>query len=184
MSFQRYEERREKIKLLYIELLSNIEALNLMKTSSTVNISETIPLLTLDSSIITSLLTDLYSIIGKDSELIRHLFTIKRNIQIINTKTRIFHSRISIPISNVLIAIMKLLLAKGTTRFSEIKVRLGADISDGNLYSNLRGLEHGGLITSRKSIEGKTVKAYYSITPKGKDVYEQFRIAILKFLEN
>ena len=27
MSFQRYEERREKIKLLYLELLSNLENL-------------------------------------------------------------------------------------------------------------------------------------------------------------
>lgn len=101
MSFQRYEERREKIKLLYIELLSNIETLNEMKSHSTINISEDYSLFTLDSSIITSLLTDLYSIIGKDSELIKHLFTIKQNIQIINTNTRIFHSRISIPIGDV-----------------------------------------------------------------------------------
>ncbi len=98
MSFQRYEERREKIKLLYIELLSNIETLKEMKVDqSTQNISKSYSVLTLDSSIITSLLTDLYTIIGKNTELIKCLFIIRRNIQTINTKSRIFHSHISTP---------------------------------------------------------------------------------------
>lgn len=57
-------------------------------------------LVPLDSSIINSLLTDVYTIIGKNAELVRLLMVIRNEIRIINTKINFFSSQISIPRSN------------------------------------------------------------------------------------
>jgi hypothetical protein len=99
MAFENYEERREKLKLLYIELLYNMEQLRSMKIddSSKENVHS---LMTLDSTIINSLLTDLYTIIGRDTELIRILFTIRQGINIINNKVRIFFMQVALPTMN------------------------------------------------------------------------------------
>jgi hypothetical protein len=99
MSFQNYEERREKLKLLYLELISNSELLEIMKVDvmQTLNLESLVPL---DSSIINSLLTDVYTIIGKNTELVRLLMVIRNEIRIINTKISFFSSQISIPRSN------------------------------------------------------------------------------------
>lgn len=97
MSFQNYEERREKIKLLYIELLSNIDDLESMKISDDKKDSSH-SLITVEMNIIDSLLTDLYTIIGKNTELIRILFTIRHQTKVINNKIKIFYSQVSRPI--------------------------------------------------------------------------------------
>lgn len=57
-------------------------------------------LMTLDSTTINSLLTDLYTVIGRDTELIRILFTIRERIKIINNKIRIFFIQVALPIAN------------------------------------------------------------------------------------
>ena len=70
-------------------------------TPTNANMSETYSLLTLDSSIISSLLTELYNIIGDDIELIKYLFTLKREIQVINSENKIFQSQVAQPLSNL-----------------------------------------------------------------------------------
>jgi Putative DNA-binding domain len=99
MSFQNYEERREKVKLLHNELLINAELLESMKSA---DVSQMNPqsLLTLDSIVITNLLTDLYTIIGKDHDLVKSLNTIRVNIRIINNKISHFLSQAALPLSN------------------------------------------------------------------------------------
>lgn len=103
MSFLNYEERREKLKLLYLELLSNIEQLKAMKIDRASDETSQIyySLVTLDSTIISSLLTDLYTIIGKNKDLVTALFTIRENIKVTNNKTRIFFSQAALPLSNL-----------------------------------------------------------------------------------
>lgn len=102
MSFLNYEEQREKLKLLYLELLSNIEQLKTMKTDRASDETSRVyySLVTLDSTVINSLLTDLYTIIGKNKDLITTLFTIRENIKVTNNKTRIFFSQMAVPLSN------------------------------------------------------------------------------------
>jgi hypothetical protein len=87
MSFLNYEERREKLKLLYVELLSNKENLEAMKIDAT-EINNFYSLITIESTIIDSMLTDLYTIIDKDQELIKLLFTIRREIRTINNEKK------------------------------------------------------------------------------------------------
>lgn len=99
LSFQNYQERREKLKLLFIELLSNVEQLNSMKISdaSKENMHS---LIDLDNTTLKGLLSELYASISKNKELIRLLFTIREKTKIINNKIRIFFSQVAIPLSN------------------------------------------------------------------------------------
>jgi len=99
MSFQNYEERREKIKLLYNELLTNVELLEVMRTENISDLNN-YSFLTLDSQVITSLLTDLYTVIGKNKELIILLNTIRVEIRVIDNKVRVFLVQIALPLSN------------------------------------------------------------------------------------
>lgn len=95
MSFHNFEERVEKLKLLYIELLSNFEQLNKMKVEDPSG--STYSLTTLDSTVINSLLTDLFTIIGRNKRLVRILFTIREQTKIMNNKIRMFYSMIAVP---------------------------------------------------------------------------------------
>ena len=98
-SFQGYQERREKLKLLYIELLSNAEQLRSMKVEDSAKENDH-SLVTLDNAILNTLLAELYSSISKDSELVRILFTIRERTKIINNKIKIFFSQVILPLSN------------------------------------------------------------------------------------
>jgi len=99
LSFQNYQERREKLKLLYIELLSNIEQLNSMKIDDASK-ENAHSLVTLDSTILTGLLSELYTSISKDKEFVRILFTIREKTKIINNKIKIFFSEVALPLTN------------------------------------------------------------------------------------
>ena len=100
LSFQGYQERREKIKLLYIELLSNLEQLELMKMTDE-NIQTKYSLITLDDSTIDRLLIDLYVLISKNPNLVRNLLQIRRQVKIINNAIKIFFSRVGLPMTNI-----------------------------------------------------------------------------------
>jgi len=100
MSFQNYEERREKLKLLYLELLVNMQQTKAMKIDDASKESY-YSIVTLDSDILNSLLIDLYTIIGRNKDLIRTLFNIRATIRIINNKIKIFNSQIAIPRTNI-----------------------------------------------------------------------------------
>lgn len=98
-SFSDFQERREKLKLLYIELLSNVEQMDSMKIkdASKENVHS---LVNLDSGILNNLLSDLYTSISKNNELIRILFTIREKTKVINNKIKIFFSQIAMPVTN------------------------------------------------------------------------------------
>lgn len=98
-SFQDYQERKEKLKLLYIELLSNIEQLNSMKIDNASK-EDAHSLVTLDSTILSGLLSELYTSISKDKDLVRILFTVRERTKIINNKIKIFFSQVVLPLSN------------------------------------------------------------------------------------
>lgn len=99
LSFSDFQNRIEKLKLLYIELLSNIEQLDSMKIkdSSKENVHS---LVSLDNSMLNSLLSELYILISKNTELIRILFTVREKTKIVNNKIKIFFSQVALPLSN------------------------------------------------------------------------------------
>jgi hypothetical protein len=95
-SFLNEEQQRQKLRLLYIELLSNREqAMSMILPKE--KISETYSLVTLDSSVLQTLLVDTYSIIINEEELIRLLITIREHIKILNNKIKIFFTQVSLP---------------------------------------------------------------------------------------
>jgi hypothetical protein len=95
--FLRYEERRDKLKLLFIELLVNREDLN---GASRIEGSDTYSLVTLDSSVLDRLLVDTYSVIQGEHQLIRILLTMRGQIRLANTKAKIFFGQMALPLSN------------------------------------------------------------------------------------
>ena len=96
--FLRYEERREKLKLLFIELLLNQE--NLQSMSSVANVESQYSLLTLDSDVLDRLLVDTFSVIQGEHQLIKILLTLRTQIRVTNAKTQIFFNEMALPLTN------------------------------------------------------------------------------------
>ncbi len=94
--FLRYEERREKLKLLFIELLCNREQLQEMSAIEKGKYS----LATLDSAVLDHLLVDTFSIVSTEVGLIRILLTLRNEIRITNNKAKIFFLQMAMPLSN------------------------------------------------------------------------------------
>jgi predicted HTH transcriptional regulator len=90
--FLRYEERREKVKLLFIELLLNRENLQGMSAVQ----EGTYSLVTLDSGVLDRLLVDTYSVVQEEIRLIQILLTLRTNIRVMNAKTQIFFRQMAI----------------------------------------------------------------------------------------
>ncbi len=90
--FMHYEERREKLKLLFIELVTNKD--QLLKITG-VKPGQT-TLITLDSSVLDRLLVDLYSIIQDDSQLVKTLLELREHIRICKAKTQILHTQLAL----------------------------------------------------------------------------------------
>ena len=84
--FLGYEERRDKLKLLFLELILNREHLQEMSASK----EDEYSLLTLDSGVLDRLLVDAYSVVKADDRLIQILLTLRTNIRVMNTKSQIF----------------------------------------------------------------------------------------------
>jgi len=95
--FLRYEERRDKLKLLFIELLLNRENLQQMSAITEAQYS----LLTLDSSVLDRLLVDTYSVVQEEGQLIRILLTLRTQIRVTNAKTQIFFSQMAHPLTGM-----------------------------------------------------------------------------------
>ncbi len=95
--FLRYEERRDKLKLLFIELLLNRENLQQMSAITEGQYS----LLTLDSSVLDRLLVDTYSVVQEEGQLIRILLTLRTQIRVTNAKTQIFFSQMAQPLTGM-----------------------------------------------------------------------------------
>lgn len=99
MAFQHLEERREKIKLLYLELLLDREKLIELVVPDD-QIRAAYPLVALDDSIINRLLVELYtSFFAGDNELVLMLYKIRSWAEIINNKAKIFFAEISLPMT-------------------------------------------------------------------------------------
>ena len=94
--FLRYEERRDRIKLLLIELLMNKEELDEIAKVDEGKYS----LVTLDSSVLDRLLVDTYSLIQDEPNLVKILLALRSQIRVCNAKTRIFFSQMAMPLSN------------------------------------------------------------------------------------
>jgi hypothetical protein len=91
--FMNYEERRSRLKLLLIELISNKELL-----SGYLDVKEGhYSLVRLDEGVLDSLLVDTYSVIQDDVELVRNLISLRIHIRTINAKIQIFFSQIALP---------------------------------------------------------------------------------------
>jgi hypothetical protein len=99
MNFQNYEERREKLKLLYLELLSNKEQLESMRTPEG-SMEGRYSLVSLDSTVIDTLLSDVYSMIAKNSYLVKSLLNLRFEIRVINNKIKVFYTQVALPMSN------------------------------------------------------------------------------------
>ncbi len=96
-SFLRYEERRTKVKLLFVELV-NLQADVKATLISPDRASQEYSLTTLETGVVNSLLPDIYSMIHEDEELVSDLLMIRRAANIMNTKIRGFHSQMALPI--------------------------------------------------------------------------------------
>ena len=97
-AFMNYEERKEKVKLLYIELITNRDILDIIRSSSS---SLGYQPITLEYNTLSSLLTELYSVIGKDDDLIQRLISIRFRFNKINNKINIFLTQMALPLTNL-----------------------------------------------------------------------------------
>jgi DNA-binding HxlR family transcriptional regulator len=80
------------------------------------------------------------------------------------------------------IHIMKILCSEKEISF--VKLRDCLQIGDGNLPSHFRYLEKQGFVKYRKEFNGRYPITIYSITEKGKQVFEKFRVTMLKAVEH
>lgn len=81
------------------------------------------------------------------------------------------------------IFVLKSLMNNESVRFQKFKKDL--NMSDGNLWSNLRALEQMGLVTLGKEIDegGREAYTIYTITEKGKSAYLDLRSRLLLLLQ-
>lgn len=92
--FLRYEERREKLKLLFVELLLNRENLQQIYVKEPNKYS----LITLDSGVLDRLLVDTYSVVQGERRLISILLTLRTQIRVANVKAQMFFSQMALPL--------------------------------------------------------------------------------------
>jgi len=93
--FIRYEERRDKLKLLYIELTAARDMLGQMASPGPGMYS----LLTIESETLDRLLVDVFSLIHEDALLVKLLINLRTQFRVIGTKQRMFFSQMSLPLS-------------------------------------------------------------------------------------
>jgi Putative DNA-binding domain len=93
--FLRYEERRDKLKLLFIELLLNRDNLETMSAVSDGQYS----LVTLDTGVLDRLVVDTYSVVQAEVRLIQILLTLRSDIRVINVRAQIFFSQMAQPLT-------------------------------------------------------------------------------------
>lgn len=94
--FIRLEERREKLKLLFIELSFYQESLK----HTHLDQADKYSLVTLDSGVLDRLLVDIYSAVQNDSRLMNILLSLRFHIRVMNAKAQIFFSQMALPGTN------------------------------------------------------------------------------------
>jgi DNA-binding transcriptional ArsR family regulator len=78
---------------------------------------------------------------------------------------KIIHERVRL-------AVMSALAGRGKLTFSEMKQLL--DVTDGNLSVHTAILEKNGLISIMKDFDGKKPRTTFTMTQKGKRVFEEY----------
>ena len=93
-SFLRYEDRRHKLNLLYIELLSNSKIAEELLRTANLGIIDVLNFSPhkFEVSLLTSLLPDVYNIIYNDRETLVSLIKLRLQMLTINSKISIYHS--------------------------------------------------------------------------------------------
>ncbi len=92
---------------------------------------------------------------------------------IISGLNKIFDSRIRL-------GLMAVLSVNDSLDFNTLKELL--DITDGNLASHLKALEKNELIEVQKQFVGRKPNTTYSITPLGKEMFQQHLNALEKLI--
>lgn len=88
--FMQYEERRERLKLLVVELATNVDIVSTYQEQPTYDLFETPT-----SSVLDRMLVDAYSLIQSDIELLRTLIEIQREIRKCSARTALLHARMA-----------------------------------------------------------------------------------------
>ncbi|OAI49027.1 hypothetical protein AYO44_01090 [Planctomycetaceae bacterium SCGC AG-212-F19] len=94
--FLRYEERRDKLKLLFLELLLNQEALEGYDKQG----PNSYTLVTLETSTLDRLLVDTYSLIQDHRDLVAILLFLRGQVTVVKNEARIFFAQIAMPLTN------------------------------------------------------------------------------------
>ena len=91
-SFLHYEERRHKIKHLYLELVEIRQMANLV--IEVPDPTQQYPLAPIETTSLNALLVDTYSMLQNDPTLIANLFKIRRIASVINYRIQAFHAAV------------------------------------------------------------------------------------------
>jgi len=70
------------------------------------------------------------------------------------------------------LSILSLTMADAEVSFTSLKQRIGG--TDGALYTHLEKLVQAGYIEKERDTAGKSVRTLYSITPLGKETYNEY----------
>lgn len=96
--FMNYQERRDLLKMLFVELVENAAVLpEIAKHALTAG--GPYSLYTLDTAVIDRLLPDVYSLIQHDQQLVTTLLNLRRQMRLANTRARLFFARVALPLT-------------------------------------------------------------------------------------
>ncbi len=105
-AFLSYEQREQKLRLLYTELLYNKEIADIIRKRST-EASTEISLSYFEVDVILRLLADIYPIIAKDQELVDVILRVRYDLSTTNTSIKFALSKLPLPIINTTDVIKK-----------------------------------------------------------------------------
>ncbi|MCI0459625.1 MAG: ATP-binding protein [Gemmataceae bacterium] len=96
--FMNYQERRDLLKMLFIELVENAAILpEIAKHALTAGGGYSLH--TLDTAVLDRLLPDVYSLIQHDQQLVTTLMHVRREIRLVNTRARLFFNQVALPLT-------------------------------------------------------------------------------------
>jgi schlafen family protein len=94
--FMNYEERRDKLKLLYLEMLMNRQEIDGISENRVGH--NTLPLV--DTAVLDRVLVDVYSVIQEDRELVQLLLELRGRINAIRVRTTRFLAEVTPPLAD------------------------------------------------------------------------------------
>ena len=97
--FMNYQERRDLLKMLFIELVENAAILPEIARYALTK-GGTFSLHTLDTAVLDRLLPDVYSLIQHDQQLVTILLNIRRQMRVVKNRTQLFFAQVTLPLSD------------------------------------------------------------------------------------